>query len=194
MQQSHRTAIESARSRKRSARAEHAIDLTKHPILQRRPWQMMEHRERCHRRKCGIRKRQLRRIALNYAHTGVFETRLQTGCETEIEFNRGQAPSPALQQIRREARAGPQLKQILAQRNILECPWELIPVAERDARASIHTTSDAQGSLISTASISNGRYQIRISPRCDGWYLDCRSIPAASSSNATAGAIRLNAR
>jgi hypothetical protein len=124
MQQSHRTAIESVRSRKRSAWAEHAMDLTKHPILQRGPWQMMEHRERCRRRKCRFGKGQLRRVSLNDAHTGVSETSAQAGSETGIEFNRGQSPSPALQQIRREARAGTQLKQILAQRNTLECPWE----------------------------------------------------------------------
>src|SRR4051794_20849330 len=92
MQQSHSTAIEAVRSHKRSARAEHAMDLAKHPILQRGPWQMMEHRERCRRRKCGIRKGQLRRIALNDADTGVSETSAQAGREIEIKFNRSHAP------------------------------------------------------------------------------------------------------
>ena len=99
------------------------MDLTKHLILQLWPWKMMEHRERHGRCKYRFGKGQLRRIALNDAHTGGPEALAQTRGETEIEFNRGQAPGPALQQIRREAGARSQLKQIFTQRNAFEYPW-----------------------------------------------------------------------
>jgi hypothetical protein len=47
--------------------------ICEHLILQRWPWQMVKHRERCRRRKSGVRKGQLRRIALNNPHTGLLK-------------------------------------------------------------------------------------------------------------------------
>jgi hypothetical protein len=69
------------------------MDLTKHPILQRCPSQMVEHRERCRRRKYGLGKGQRRRIALNHAGTGVPQAVGQKESKTEIDLNSRKAPT-----------------------------------------------------------------------------------------------------
>src|SRR5690348_8309690 len=120
MEQAHHPAIRAVDAGKHAARPEDAADLPEEPVLELNGRNVVEHGEGHGAGKRMILKRQGGAVASYDAHVGAAHPRGQRVRQLAVNFNGGKLREPPAQPVRREAGAGTNLKQIVAQINAID--------------------------------------------------------------------------
>ncbi len=107
-----------------SAGFENPVDFGEQPVLQDNGRHMMEHCERDNPRERLVGEWHRRRIAEMYSGVGFRSTLFKRESQTGIHFETREAPVSMAQPIRRQARPGSNLQDVIAQLESIERPWQ----------------------------------------------------------------------